>query len=76
MSVLGGYKPFFERWSKVFWCKARNACYALAQNSGPSFPLPRPNAQTAQAAGIRSVFGLPEPRRVESFSGMNHRSLD
>ena len=67
-SVLGGYKPFFERWSKAFWRKVRNACNAPAQNAGPSFPLPRPNAETAQAAEIRSVFGLPESRRVESFS--------
>jgi len=68
MSVPGGYKPFFERWSKAFRCKARNACNALSQNAGPSFPLPRPNLETAKAAAIRSVFGLPEPRRVESFS--------
>ena len=68
MSVPGGYKPFFERWSKAFRCKARNACNALSQNAGPSFPLPRPNPETAKAAEIRSVFGLPEPRRVESFS--------
>lgn len=68
MSVLGAYKSFFERWSKTCWCKARGACNTPAQNADPSFPLPRPNAETAQAAEIRSEFGLPEPRRIESFS--------
>ena len=68
MSILGGYKPFFEHWSKAFWCRARKACNALARNAPLSFPLPQPNAETAQAAEIRSVLCLPKPRRVESFS--------
>ena len=68
MPALEENKPFIGRWSRALRCKARNVCNALAQKAGPSFPLARPNVEAAPAVEIKSVFGLPEPRRVESFS--------
>jgi hypothetical protein len=68
MPALEDNKPFIGRCSKAFWCKTRNVCNALAQKARPSPPLARPNVKAAQAAEKKSVSGLPETRRLESFS--------
>jgi uncharacterized membrane protein len=68
MPTLEENKPFSGRWSKSLRRRDRNACSTPADKTGPSLPLARLDAEAAQVAEIKSAFGLPEPRRVESFS--------